>query len=205
MKFDEYLESAIKAKKSVTIRYVKYGGEYSERKISDIQHSSEFGVGYISAYCHKRQDNRTFKIDRIVSIDGIANPNKAAMTSVVASQHSKKSGIQSATFRSQPNLTKTSFSATTQSNSNHSNNFKPKSKSEGCYIATMAYGSYDHPQVLVLRNYRDHILLKSEWGKIFVTCYYFISPFMVKELHGHRWINSIIRKCLDTFIKRIVR
>lgn len=205
MNFDEYLESAIKAKKSVTIQYVKYGGEYSERKISDIQHSSEFGVGHISAYCHKRQDNRTFKIDRIVSIDGIDNPNKAAMTSVVASQHSKKYGTQSADFRSQPVLTKTTYSSTTHSNSNHSNVVRQKSKSEGCYIATMAYGSYDHPQVLVLRNYRDHILMKSEWGKIFVTGYYFISPYIVTGLHGHRWINSIIRKCLDTFIKRIVK
>jgi hypothetical protein len=33
--------------------------------------------------------------------------------------------------------------------------------SSGCYIATMAYGSYEHPQVLELRKFRDDILAKT--------------------------------------------
>ena len=28
-------------------------------------------------------------------------------------------------------------------------------KKVGCYIATMVYGDYNHPQVLVLRRFRD--------------------------------------------------
>ena len=32
-----------------------------------------------------------------------------------------------------------------------------RSNNSGCYIATMAYGDYDHPQVLVLRRFRDDI------------------------------------------------
>lgn len=36
----------------------------------------------------------------------------------------------------------------------------PSSSSGGCYIATMAYGDYDHPQVMVLRDFRDSFLAK---------------------------------------------
>ena len=47
------------------------------------------------------------------------------------------------------------------------------SRSSGCYIATMAYGNYDHPQVMILRQFRDEVLSKSQFGKWFIKTYYF--------------------------------
>ncbi|MCM1500838.1 MAG: hypothetical protein NC124_20460, partial [Clostridium sp.] len=47
---------------------------------------------------------------------------------------------------------------------------------EGCYIATAVYGGYDHPKVMVLRRYRDEILKKSFWGRVFIKVYYSVSP-----------------------------
>ena len=44
-----------------------------------------------------------------------------------------------------------------------------------CYIATAVYGSYDAPEVIVLRHFRDHILARSVAGRLFIHCYYFIS------------------------------
>src|SRR5690606_41461624 len=41
------------------------------------------------------------------------------------------------------------------------------SGSSGCYIATMAYGDYDHPQVMELRKFRDEFLNKSALGRSF--------------------------------------
>jgi hypothetical protein len=73
----------------------------------------------------------------------------------------------------------------------------------GCYIATMAYGDYDHPQVLILRNFRDNILNKSASGRLFIKIYYKYSPRLVEILKNHRTINTIIRKTLDQFIKLI--
>lgn len=70
----------------------------------------------------------------------------------------------------------------------------------GCYIATMAYGDYDHPQVLVLRKFRDNYLDNREWGKRFIKFYYAHSPNWVERLKNHSTINSIIRKCLNTFV-----
>ena len=71
---------------------------------------------------------------------------------------------------------------------------------EGCYIATMCYGDYDHPQVMVLRDFRDSVLLQHDWGQSFVRFYYRNSPNWVEHLKGKRLINTIIRKLLDKFI-----
>lgn len=38
----------------------------------------------------------------------------------------------------------------------------------GCYIATMAYGGYEHPQVIELRKFRDNTLSKSALGRGFI-------------------------------------
>jgi hypothetical protein len=73
--------------------------------------------------------------------------------------------------------------------------------SGGCYIATMAYGDYDHPQVLELRKFRDEILQKTIAGRLFIKTYYFISPKLVEILKEKKSINNFIRKCLNQFIK----
>ena len=77
------------------------------------------------------------------------------------------------------------------------------SGSSGCYIATMAYGDYDHPQVMIMRQFRDEILDKSVFGKWFIKTYYHYSPKLVERLKNHRIVNIIIRKVLNQFIKLI--
>jgi hypothetical protein len=77
------------------------------------------------------------------------------------------------------------------------------SGSSGCYIATMAYGDYSHPQVMILRQFRDEVLDKSVVGKWFIKTYYHYSPKLVDKLKDKRRINSIIRKTLNQFIKLI--
>ena len=77
------------------------------------------------------------------------------------------------------------------------------SGSSGCYIATMAYGDYDHPQVMILRQFRDEVLDKSAFGKWFIKTYYHYSPRLVERLKNQRTVNIIIRKALNQFIKLI--
>jgi hypothetical protein len=72
-----------------------------------------------------------------------------------------------------------------------------------CYIATMAYGDYHHPQVIVLRHFRDEVLAKSKGGRKFIHYYYTYSPQLVEKLKNYKLINVIIRKALDQFIKLI--
>lgn len=75
-------------------------------------------------------------------------------------------------------------------------------KSDGCYIATAVYGSYDCPQVWTLRRFRDYKLKKSPFGRSFIKAYYFISPKLVKHCgHNNLFIN-FWRKYLD---KKIIK
>lgn len=78
---------------------------------------------------------------------------------------------------------------------------QPKQTSSGgCYIATMVYGDYDHPQVMALRNFRDEFLDHREWGRRFIRFYYKHSPGWVEKLKSHKLINKGIQKILDSFI-----
>lgn len=54
----------------------------------------------------------------------------------------------------------------------------------GCYVATAIYGNVDHPDVRLLREYRDRVLLKSAQGRAFVRFYYAASPTLVAMV---RW------------------
>lgn len=72
-----------------------------------------------------------------------------------------------------------------------------------CYIATMAYGDYDHPQVIILRKFRDNVLCKSVLGRSFINFYYRFSPKIVEQLQGKDRLNKLIRLCLDQVVKII--
>ena len=73
MTIREYIDKAITSGSKVTIKYVKFDGCLSTRTISELEYSDEFGDDYISAFCHMRQERRTFKISRIREIDGISS------------------------------------------------------------------------------------------------------------------------------------
>lgn len=78
-----------------------------------------------------------------------------------------------------------------------------KNATGGCYIATMAYGSYEHPQVLELRKFRDNTLSKSSFGRGFIKTYYKYSPKLVEHLKDKPLINQTIKSILNTLIRII--
>ncbi len=176
MTIREYIEQAIKENKTITIKYQKYDGTISTRKVSNIAYSDEYGSDYIKAYCHLRDEDRNFKISRIREVDGITDYRSIRSSSSYTTSYT-------------PNYSHTSS--------------RPPKRNEGCYIATMAYGNYDHPQVLVLRKYRDNVLAPSFWGRNFIRFYYCVSPKLVHILKDQQCINRIIRSLLDIFIVKI--
>lgn len=76
-------------------------------------------------------------------------------------------------------------------------------KKQGCYIATCVYGSYDCPQVWILRRYRDEILKKSVPGRCFVAVYYAISPTLVHVLGRNVKVREVWRGMLDGIVRRL--
>lgn len=88
-------------------------------------------------------------------------------------------------------------------NSSRSYSSSRSSSSGGCYIATMAYGDYDHPQVKILRKFRDETLATSLLGRSFISFYYATSPRLVKLLNNQEYINKLIRNLLDRFINKL--
>ena len=72
---------------------------------------------------------------------------------------------------------------------------------KGCYIATSIYGSYDCPNVWILRRYRDMVLDNSWYGKLFIKMYYSISPFLVKAFGKSKIFKSMFTKPLNLIVE----
>ena len=80
---------------------------------------------------------------------------------------------------------------------------KPELNTGGCYIATCVYGSYDCPEVWVLRRFRDNVLAKSIFGKAFISIYYFVSPKIVNAFGENNTFKTFCRKPLSKLIKSL--
>lgn len=77
--------------------------------------------------------------------------------------------------------------------------------SGGCFVATSVYGSYDAPQVLVLRRWRDESLTRTSVGRRFIRFYYAISPTLVRLLGEQRWFSVPTRRMLDSLVRYLTR
>ena len=74
------------------------------------------------------------------------------------------------------------------------------SHSDGCYVATCVYGSYDCPEVWTLRRYRDNTLAITWYGRLFIKMYYAISPALVKWFGNTYWFRRFWKSKLDKMI-----
>lgn len=75
--------------------------------------------------------------------------------------------------------------------------------SKGCYIATCVYGSYDCPEVWTLRRFRDDILSESTFSRLFIKCYYAVSPTAVKLFGDYKWFHKLFKNPLDKLVEKL--
>jgi hypothetical protein len=71
-----------------------------------------------------------------------------------------------------------------------------KLKEMGCFIATAAYGDPSHPDVEILRQFRDRYLMKSRLGRDFVRLYYRYSPPVAKFVAKYPFLRAVSRAAL---------
>lgn len=93
-----------------------------------------------------------------------------------------------------------SDSGNSNSGNSDSGNSDSGGSDSGCYVATMAYGSYDAPQVMVLRKFRDQFLQKFAGGRAFIQWYYKNSPGFVQKHQSKLWLHAVLRRGLDLFV-----
>ena len=66
----------------------------------------------------------------------------------------------------------------------------------GCFIATAALGSPDSQEILTLYRWREDVLLKCCFGRIFVRMYYTVSPTIAKSIQRRLLARYILSKCI---------
>ena len=76
----------------------------------------------------------------------------------------------------------------------------PQPAKQGCYVATAVYGSYDCPEVWTLRRFRDKVLAKTWYGRLFIKLYYAVSPTAVRLFGNCAWFQNFFRDRLDVMV-----
>jgi hypothetical protein len=74
----------------------------------------------------------------------------------------------------------------------------------GCFIATAVYGSPNNYKLRVFREFRDRILIRHSIGKIFVWCYYKISPKIANNIRKKEILKCFILYSIIEPIHRLI-
>lgn len=151
------------------------------RYITYYRRALEFGMKYCAELC-KERSYRDFSSDRILNIKVSTDLHKEYLDAYnmlrdMAKEIEEKESVDIPEINRDLNVT------------------------QGCYIATCIYGSYDCPQVWTLRRFRDTYLHESMWGRTFIRGYYRISPKLV-DLFGNNEVFCLLWKAvLDKMVK----
>ena len=86
------------------------------------------------------------------------------------------------------------------------NNYKLKEKYQSnpeylWYMGTCLYGSYNCPEVWVLRRFRDKWLYDSPYHIPLINIYYHFAPKIVNKFETYNWFKVIVKSALDKFIQ----
>ena len=70
MAIEEVIDRAVLLRQTIEIEYCTRSGSVFTCKISDIVYSRYYGGGYIQAYREDMGEDRTFKVSRIMKVNG---------------------------------------------------------------------------------------------------------------------------------------
>jgi hypothetical protein len=77
-----------------------------------------------------------------------------------------------------------------------------------CFVATAVYGDASHPDVMLLRAFRDSVLRCSIGGRLFIQCYEQIGPHLARSAitrgagkYVLRWFFTVVCKLLSLLMR----
>ena len=109
----------------------------------------------------------------------------------------KKYGVDESKYPNEEKKTESTNNAFQMSNQ------QGNGDKEGCFIATCVYGSYDCPNVWVLRRFRDETLRKTFLGNQLINIYYALSPGLVKRFGRSQLFLDFWKAALDFLVYRL--
>lgn len=77
-------------------------------------------------------------------------------------------------------------------------------KQSGCFIATAVYGE-DAPELELFRRFRDAFLLQNFIGRIFVSFYYALSPYVASLIKKSKLRRRVMKTIVLRPLLRLVR
>ncbi|MBR5233099.1 MAG: hypothetical protein IKW03_02710 [Clostridia bacterium] len=161
--------------------------------------------GIIRKYYHLPLSERQFAIDMYDNLLQSSYANSEGKFTDVKKKNPKYIVEIYNSYKNEISDSGKEFFGIIKPNQNASNTHnEAKSRPAGCYIATYVYGSYDSPQVCVLRRYRDDVLAMSCLGKMFISLYYTISPLLVKYFGQTFWFKNLFKKSLDKIVEKLM-
>jgi hypothetical protein len=71
-----------------------------------------------------------------------------------------------------------------------------------CFVATCLYGP-ESREVRHLRRWRDHVLMPSAFGRVFIVAYYGSAPTLVKVIGRSEALRALLRMALAPLLRRL--
>jgi hypothetical protein len=106
------------------------------------------------------------------------------------------------TFSSLDKNGKTTRHTVTSQIETGSGSIRIESKSgAGCFVATAAFESAEHPTVTKLRYFRDNFLNSYSAGRSFIRVYYVLGPYLGMIVSK----SSILRSCSRSILNEVVK
>ncbi|MDR7127403.1 calcium-binding protein [Pseudotabrizicola sp. 4114] len=77
--------------------------------------------------------------------------------------------------------------------------------SAGCFVATAVYADPDHPDVWLLRWYRDEVLRGCTFGRLFIAVYWVVGPKLAETVSRYAFLVSLFLAIIRFIVLIICR